>query len=133
MYLSSRLFFKTPHKTVKFHGKFIFQQSEDLNLEGFFFSVYQGATPQNQWTKKTVKKLNLWGKTAVDKINWIKAWWWSIFTAKTPAHASCWYLQRDSMSNHQVIRSLTLKKKIIIFSAYAGMVGIHKSWKLQSS
>ena len=33
----------------------------------FGFGVYHGATPESHSTKQTVKKLNLWGKTAVDK------------------------------------------------------------------
>ena len=32
------------------------------HLNFFSFSIYHGATPQTQWTKQTVKKLNLWGK-----------------------------------------------------------------------
>ena len=32
------------------------------HLNFFSFSVYHRATPQTQWTKQTVKKLNLWGK-----------------------------------------------------------------------
>ena len=32
------------------------------HLNFFSFSIYHRATPQTQWTKQTVKKLNLWGK-----------------------------------------------------------------------
>ena len=35
----------------------------------FSFAVYHGPT-----TKQTVKKLNLWRKTAVEKSAWIKVW-----------------------------------------------------------
>ena len=77
MYLSSQLFFKTSHKTLKFQEKSpqkcIFQQSTDLNFKIFPFIVYHRATSQSYWTKQTVKKLNLWRKTAVDISAWIKA------------------------------------------------------------
>ena len=36
-------------------------------------SLY-GATQRSHWTKSTVKKINLLGKTAVNKNAWIKAW-----------------------------------------------------------
>ena len=54
--------------------KCIFQQSTDLNFEDFPFGVYHGTTQWSHWTKQTVKKLNLWGKTAVHKSAWIKTW-----------------------------------------------------------
>ena len=53
--------------------KCIFQQSGDLSFKMFSFAVHLGDTSWRQWTKQTVKKLNLWGETAVDKSAWIKA------------------------------------------------------------
>ena len=52
MYLSSQLFFKTPHKALKIptkkaQEKCISQQSADLNFKNIFFGVYHGATPQS--------------------------------------------------------------------------------------
>ena len=62
MYLSSQRFFKTPHKTIKFQEKCIFQRSADLKFKNFPFRIHNGATPWSHWTKQTVKKHNLWGK-----------------------------------------------------------------------
>ena len=40
---------------------------------GVYHWVYTtGATPRSHWAKRTLKKLNLWGKTAVKKNAWIK-------------------------------------------------------------
>ena len=36
--------------------------------------VYHRAAPSSHWAKQTLKKLILWGKTAVDRSSWIKAW-----------------------------------------------------------
>ena len=49
-----------------------FLQSADLNFKHFPFSVYHGATPWSLKVKQMLKKLNLWGKRAVDKSAWIK-------------------------------------------------------------
>ena len=73
LYLSSQHLFKTPHETVNIQEKCIFEQSPDLNFKNFSFGVYHGAS-QSHWTNQTLKELNLWGKTAVDKSAWIKAW-----------------------------------------------------------
>ena len=62
VHLSGQFFSKNSHKTLKFHEKYIFQWSADLNLKNFPFGVYYRATPQGNWTKQTVKKLNLQGK-----------------------------------------------------------------------
>ena len=56
----------------KIGEKCIFQQSGDLNLKHFPFGVYHGAMSWSHWAKQTLKKLNLWRKTAVDKSAWIK-------------------------------------------------------------
>ena len=45
MYLSSQLFFKTPHETQE---KSIFQRTADLNFQDFPFGVYLGATPRSR-------------------------------------------------------------------------------------
>ena len=45
----------------------------ECTFKTFSFFVYHGATLESHWTKQTVKKLNLWWKTAVDKSIWIKA------------------------------------------------------------
>ena len=79
MYLSSQFFSKTPHKTLKFQEKskknaFSNCLSVYLNFKNVLFGVHHGATPRSHWTKQTVKKFNLWGKTAVKKSVWIKAW-----------------------------------------------------------
>ena len=58
----------------KIHEKYIFQRSTDLNFKNFPFNLYYRATAQGNWTKQTVKKLNLWGKTARHKSTWIRAW-----------------------------------------------------------
>ena len=50
----------------KIQEQCIFQQSVDLSFKKFPFNVQHGATPWSHWTKQTVKKLNLWGNTAVD-------------------------------------------------------------------
>ena len=73
MYLSSQLYLKTIHKTLKFQEKSKKNVSSS-NFKNFPFSVYHAATTRSHWTKKTVQKLNLWGKTAVDKSAWIKTW-----------------------------------------------------------
>ena len=73
MDLSSKLFLKTSHKTLKFEEKCIFQKSADLNFKKFPFTVYHEATPWSHGIKQTVKKLNLWRKMSVDKSTWIKA------------------------------------------------------------
>ena len=39
-----------------------------------FLQFHHGDTSWRQWTKQTVKKLNLCGATVVDKSAWIKAW-----------------------------------------------------------
>ena len=49
-----------------------FPISADLKFKNFLFGIYHKVTPRSQQTKQTVKKLNLWGKTAVDKSAWIK-------------------------------------------------------------
>ena len=71
MYLSSQPFFKTPHKLqnskenpTKMHFPVVCR----TEFHFFSFGVYHGPT-----TKQTVKKLNLWRETAVDKSAWIKA------------------------------------------------------------
>ena len=78
MYLSSQLLFKTPSKTLKLQEKSkkkcILQWSIDLNSKSLPFGVHHGATPWSHWTKWTVKKLNLWERTAIDKSVWIKVW-----------------------------------------------------------
>ena len=78
IYLSSWLFLKTPPWNSKIPIKIqqicISQQSADLNFKNVPFCVYHWGTPWSHWIKKeTVKKLNLWGKTAVGKSAWIKA------------------------------------------------------------
>ena len=90
VYLSSQLFFDTPHKTLnlkkKQQEKYIFQQSSDLNFKSFSFGVYYGATPPRHWTKQTINKLNLCGKRAVNKSAWIKSLYWeSKHTQLVPA------------------------------------------------
>ena len=78
--LSSKLLFTTLNKTLKYknkekiHEKWILQQSTDLNLKRLPFSLHHGANPRSHWTKQTTKKLNLWGKTVVDRVASIKAW-----------------------------------------------------------
>ena len=84
MYLSSQLFLETLYKTLKFQEKLervrereskkpervleiIFKGSGDLNFKDFLFDASRGGTYRREWTKQPVKKLNLWGKTAVDK------------------------------------------------------------------
>ena len=52
----------------KIHEKYIFQRSTDLNFKNFPFDVYHRATAQGNWTKQTVKKLNLWGKRLETKV-----------------------------------------------------------------
>ena len=74
MDLASQLFINTLHKTLKFQEKCISQGSADLDFKIFSFGVYHGATPQSHWIKQTVTTLNLWGKMALDKSAWIKAW-----------------------------------------------------------
>ena len=64
--INSKIFRKIPQKCI-------FYQFEDLNFKHSLFSVYHGATPWSHWAKQTLKKLNLWGKAAVDKSAWIKA------------------------------------------------------------
>ena len=72
MYLPSQLFFKTLHRTLKSQEnskkkkkkKSIFQRSAHLNFKNISFG---GTTTLSLWTKQTVEKLNLSGKTAVDK------------------------------------------------------------------
>ena len=46
--------------------KCIFQRSGDPNFKNFLLSALL--------TQQTVKKLNFWKKTAVEKSAWIKAW-----------------------------------------------------------
>ena len=46
MYVSSQLFFKTPHETLKFQEKFIFLQTAELNLKKIFHSVSNMGPPQ---------------------------------------------------------------------------------------
>ena len=58
--------------SLKFPEKCNFLQSADLNFKHFPFSVYHGATPWSLKVKQMLKKLNLWGKRAVDKSAWIK-------------------------------------------------------------
>ena len=67
MYLSSQLFFKTPHITRKFQEKCICQQSADLNFKTFLLSVYHVATPRVHWTKQTVNKTESWILECLDK------------------------------------------------------------------
>ena len=75
IYLSSQLFLKTPNYEIprKVKEKCISKQPADQNFKNFPFSVYHGATPWSHWTMQRVKKLNLCGKTTVDKSTWIKA------------------------------------------------------------
>ena len=78
MFLLSQLFFKMPHKILKFQDnprKMHFQAICRPKIQKTFFSVSTMGATQSHWTKQTVKKPNLWGKTAVDKSAWIKAWW----------------------------------------------------------
>ena len=78
--LSSKLLFATLNKTLKYKKKnksmkkCILQQSTDLNSKRLPLGLHHGANPRSHWTNQTVKKLNLWGKTAVDRGAWIKAW-----------------------------------------------------------
>ena len=51
----------------------IFQRSGELNFKNFPTCVHYGGASR-RCTKHTVKKLNLWGKMAVDKSAWMKAW-----------------------------------------------------------
>ena len=53
--------------------KCIFQQSGDVYIKNFPFGANHGSTSQRQLTKRTVKKINLWGKTAVHRSVWVKA------------------------------------------------------------
>ena len=80
--VSSHLFFKPHHQTQiprRIREKCIFHQIAGLHFIIFPFGVNHRATPQNHWTKKTVKKLDLWEKTALDKIAWIKTWFlWTL-------------------------------------------------------
>ena len=72
MYLSSQL--KSPHKTLKF------QEKSEKNAFYCNLQTCHGAIPQSHWTKQSVMKPNLWGKTTVDKSAWIKAWYIIDFT-----------------------------------------------------
>ena len=47
MYVSSQLFFKTPHETLKFHEKSKKKQSADLNFKYFPFGIYHNATSRS--------------------------------------------------------------------------------------
>ena len=58
----------------KIREKCIFYQCADLDFKQISFDIYHGATPWSHCAKKTLKKLNLLGKTAVDISAWIKAW-----------------------------------------------------------
>ena len=60
---------KIPRKIRK---KRIFSQSADLKFKHLPFGVYHGADPRSQWAKQTIKKLNLWGETAIGKSACIK-------------------------------------------------------------
>ena len=46
MYVSSQLFFKTPHETLKFQEKFIFLQTAELNLKKFFIQCLTWGHPK---------------------------------------------------------------------------------------
>ena len=43
-------------------------------FQEFFLWCLPWGASQSHWTNQTLKELNLWGKTAVDKSAWIKAW-----------------------------------------------------------
>ena len=67
MYVFSQLFFKTPHKTLKFKEKskpaicrLKFQKKKIILCLPWGYL--------NRVTKQTVKKLNLWVKAAADKV-----------------------------------------------------------------
>lgn len=48
--------------------KCIFRSTGDLNFKTFSLAVYPRDISWRQWTKQIVKKLNLCGKTVVDKV-----------------------------------------------------------------
>ena len=63
----------------------IFQQYGDLKLKKYHFGAHLGSTSWRQSFEETVKKLNLWRRTTVDKSAYIKAWiYFSVFRFKTP-------------------------------------------------
>ena len=78
-YVSGKRFFTTLNKTLKFKKKknprkMHFTAIYRLKFEKTSLRSPPRANPWSHWTKHTVKKLNLWGKTAVDRGAWIKAW-----------------------------------------------------------
>ena len=64
MYLYTQIFSQTPHETLKFQEK---PRKKSISQQSFPFAVYHGPHPRSCWTKQTVKKLNIWVKTDVDK------------------------------------------------------------------
>ena len=50
-------------------------------FQTFYLWCLPWATTRSHWAKQALKKLNLWGKTAVDKSAWIKASY-SLFRAE---------------------------------------------------
>ena len=90
----------------KIKEKCIFSQSADLNFKFFPFCAYHGATPRNHWAKQTQKKLNLWGKMAVDKSAWIKACTWQ----------QNWYMIKDNHINHNLQKQCKIKYDLMMMS-----------------
>ena len=73
---SSQLFFETPNKTMQLSLQADDVQAMLLHSEKvseMHFSA-NWKPKFKDWAKQTVKKLNLLGKTAVDKSAWIKAY-----------------------------------------------------------
>ena len=64
IYLSGQIFFKSLRKIQE--KCFL---SADLDFKNFNLGV-----SRSHWTKQAVKKLNLWGRTAVDRSAFIIAW-----------------------------------------------------------
>ena len=67
MYVFSQLFFKTPHKTLKFKEKSKPAICRLKFQKKINYSVSTMGVP-HRVTKQTVKKLNLWVKAAADKV-----------------------------------------------------------------
>ena len=84
--------------------KCIFQQSGDANFKHFPLGVLL--------TQQTLKKLNIWEKTALEKSAWIKACidsslWWNIYSLSnnsreswTPLPPSCAILPALHLPHH---------------------------------
>ena len=58
----------------------------------------------NLLTHQTVKKLNLWEKTAIDKSAWIKAWTGTFYIIKGP------HLQNSSQLSNNFLKHVHMKR-----------------------